>query len=75
MPAIEFRTIADFVRGQMSITAYCKGRDCHRGRRLDLAALADRFGPELDLYAVDLRPRMRCAECGKKGATFIISPP
>jgi hypothetical protein len=33
------------------------------------------IGEDLDLYAVDLRPRMRCAACGEKGATFIISPP
>jgi hypothetical protein len=73
-PAIEFNTIRDFIRGRMTVSAYCKGRDCHRGAHMDLAALTDRLGADFDVYVVNLRPRMRCTKCDRRGATFIVSP-
>jgi hypothetical protein len=37
---------------------------CHETRRVDLARLRDRLGP--DFLVGDLRPRLRCAKCGKR---------
>jgi hypothetical protein len=70
----EFRTVGQFADGRMTLTAYCEANGCHHSGRLNLEALAARYGRDFDLFAVDLRPRMRCIKCNRRGATFIVSP-
>ena len=38
--------------------------DCKRGARIDLQRLRDLLGP--DILVQDIRPRLRCSECGSK---------
>jgi hypothetical protein len=37
---------------------------CHETRRVDLAQLRDRLGPQV--LVGDIRPRLRCATCGNR---------
>ena len=60
----------------MALTAYCRTRDCHHSKRLNLPMIADLLGEDFDLYGrgrIDVP--VRCAECGQQGAAFIVSPP
>jgi hypothetical protein len=71
---ITYRTIGQLADGRMSVTACCEANACHHSGRLDLEAIASRYGRDLDLFAVDLRARMKCTKCDWRGATFIVSP-
>jgi hypothetical protein len=42
--------------------AYCSA--CRHNRRLDLAALRERYDPQLSLKS--LRARLRCSRCGAR---------
>jgi hypothetical protein len=42
--------------------AYCNA--CRHSSRLDLAALRERYGPQLSLKS--LRARLRCSRCGAR---------
>lgn len=37
---------------------------CHETRRVDLAQLRDRLGPQF--LVDDVRPRLRCSKCGNR---------
>ena len=37
---------------------------CHETRRVDLAQLRDRLGPQF--LVGDIRPRLRCSKCGTR---------
>jgi hypothetical protein len=65
-PAHEL-TLAEAVN-QIYFGASCD--DCKKGvRRIDLAQLVERLGP--DIIVKDIRQRLRCAKCG--GRNVIIS--
>ena len=72
---IVYRTIGDFIAARHRLTAYCAGRQCWHGAKIDLEALAKRLGENFDLYRPGLRDRFRCTACGGRGATFTVSPP
>ncbi|RWB65449.1 hypothetical protein [Mesorhizobium sp.] len=65
-------TLQKLIDGRMSITAGCL--DCHRHRNLDLAALRDRLGADAPAMEWDMRPRMKCAECGGRRITLTYTP-
>jgi hypothetical protein len=71
---LEYRTLGQLADGRMSVTAYCEANACHHSGRLNLGALAERYGRDFDFFAVNLRPRMKCSKCDRRGATFIVSP-
>jgi hypothetical protein len=56
---LEYRTLGQPADGRMSVTAYCEANTCYHSGRLNLGALAERYGRDLDFF-VNLRPRMRC---------------
>jgi len=70
---IECRTLTELAADGTRFTTYCTSNECHHSRPLNLDALAKRLG-DLDFFAVNLRPRMRCTKCDRRGATFIVSP-
>ena len=75
---IRYTTIGDFIDARRSLTAYCRRAPrCWHGAPVDLEALAERLGRDLDLYRnrLALAAMFRCVKCGGKGATFIIAPP
>jgi hypothetical protein len=55
------RTIGDLGERDQ-LYAYCSA--CRHSARLDLAALRDRYGPQLALKS--LRARLRCSRCGAR---------
>jgi len=50
------------LRGSFEVYALCP--PCGRMEALPLAALLERFGPDVTL--TDIRPRLRCRECGQR---------
>jgi hypothetical protein len=42
---------------------------CHETRRIDLHALVQRLGP--DYPSNDIRRRLRCSKCGKRGVIIV----
>jgi hypothetical protein len=58
---VAIRTIGDLgERDQL----YAQCSACRHSARLDLAALRDRYGPQLALKS--LRARLRCSRCGAR---------
>lgn len=43
---------------------------CRETRRIDLQAMLERLGP--DFLVDDLRPRLRCARCGRKDVISVM---
>lgn len=70
---LSLATLGDLRAQDYRVTAYCGG--CRHARTLDLDALIDRLGedcPYTDPAA--FRGRLRCAECGSREVTTIVSP-
>ncbi|RWB68359.1 hypothetical protein [Mesorhizobium sp.] len=65
-------TLQKLIDGRMSITAGCL--DCHRHQKLDLPALRDRLDPDAPAMEWDIRPKMKCGECGGKRVTLTFTP-
>lgn len=69
-------TLRALIRNDYSLTAHCNEDACRHTSKLDLPKLADRLG--LDFVAIgDPNPlvaRLRCAKCGKKNLSLILSP-
>jgi hypothetical protein len=65
---VAIRTIGDL--GEHSqMYAYCNA--CRHSSELDLAALCERYGPQLTL--THLRARLRCSRCGARSVeTFRV---
>ena len=66
--AVVIRTLGD-LGAQSQLYAYCDA--CRHSTQLDLAALRERYGPQLSLKR--LRGRLRCSHCGARAAqTFHV---
>jgi hypothetical protein len=73
---LTYSTISDFIAAKYQVSAHClRAPGCWHGSDIDLAVLAKRLGGDFDLYRSDLKERFRCAECGSRGASFIIRAP
>ncbi len=61
-------TLADLRTGACWVWLYCEGRDCHHSAPMALAPPIIRWGADgsSDL----LRQRVRCTQCGSRGATL-----
>ena len=69
-------TIQEHIDDDMVVTAYC-GRfpACMHREELDLEALKESLGPDFMLVGNDAFTRaLRCAQCGHKGGSLIVSP-
>ena len=65
---VAIRTLGDLA-AQSQLYAYCDA--CRHSTQLDLAALRERYGPQLSLKR--LRGRLRCSHCGARAAqTFHV---
>jgi hypothetical protein len=65
-------TYQKLIDGEMTVTAYC--HDCNHSKKLDLAKLRDRFGPDALAMADDIIPRLKCEKCGSKKVGTIYAP-
>lgn len=75
-PPVIIQTIGQLREHGMTMTAYCEVRACPHGERLDLDALIERFGEDLDYVEQVWRitGRLRCRRCGHRGGRLIIAP-
>ena len=77
MPSIS--TIGDFIDHGYELRVCCAS--CHlmtgRSHAVDLAAMAERFGRDHDLYVDYFGPRrplpMRCGRCGSREVSWMVS--
>lgn len=69
-------TLSDLQREGWHLTAHCQGRYCGNGRKMELAQLIARFGPD-HVFINDARipPLLVCQRCGHKGGSITISAP
>lgn len=74
VPSSRMSTIAERIAQGDKLHIYC-GRwpRCPRNMSVDLAALAERLGPDHGAMHWDLERRFRCSECGHNRSTFIVS--
>ena len=68
----DFWTFASLIDGSMQVEANCD--DCRFHKRVDLAALRDRLGPDHPAMAGDLKKLLICPQCRSKRISFIYSP-
>lgn len=61
-------TFQSLIDGHMTVTAHCHNPKCHHSQKLDLAALAAKFGPDTPAMEWDLRPKLSCRKCGNTDA-------
>lgn len=71
-------TIGKLVSRGYDVSAACHAHGCNRHARLNLIALAARFGPDAGLDVI--RPALYCADCREHGRPdrligFLIQPP
>ena len=60
-------TLANLITNDNGLRVFCGA--CHRCRELDVNALADRFGPAMELPEIGRRAR---CECGHKGGAVQV---
>ena len=67
-------TLADLQHEGWHLTAHCCGRYCGGARKMDLAQLIARFGPDHTfINDTIIPPLLVCSQCGNKGGTLTIS--
>ena len=66
-------TLADLQRESWQLTAHCQGRNCGGARKLDLAALIARFGPDHVFINDQKIPPLLCRRCGHRGGSLTIN--
>lgn len=69
-------TLGALIEHGFRLSIHCDNQFCRHSAKLDLEALADRFGR--DFVAIGnpnpLTARMRCSRCGGKDLGLILSP-
>jgi hypothetical protein len=65
-------TYQSLIDGRMTVTAHCEV--CNHHKVLPLEALCDRFGPDAPAMEWDIRPILRCQNCGSKNVGTIYAP-
>ena len=69
-------TLADLQHEGWHLTAHCCGRYCGGARKMDLAQLIARFGPDhVFINDVKIPQLLVCSRCGHKGGSLTISAP
>jgi hypothetical protein len=66
LPGRETLSLADMLRLDGALVAFCVAPGCMNGRVLAIADLATRFGGAC--LVKDLEPRLVCRLCGGRGA-------
>ncbi len=67
-------TIRGRIDGDYEIWAYCEGRLCTHGKRLDLKAVGEKLGFDHSTMHADLSPKLKCSKCGSKKVSIRIMP-
>jgi hypothetical protein len=65
-------TFQTLLEADMQITAYC--RNCVHYKVLDLQALRDKYGPNINAMAWHLAPPLTCSKCGKNKPELRYTP-
>jgi hypothetical protein len=68
------RTIRDMIEAGESLWVTCHNPLCGKSAELDVAALADRLGPDHGAMHDDLVTKFRCSKCGGKRIGFTYIP-
>lgn len=66
---ITIRTLGDFLRHDHGLRAICPR--CQHSTPLDIRALIDRFGGDID--PDELRPLLRCLNCRRRGGELQVT--
>lgn len=70
-----YNTVQDLIEGGYTVTVYCHNPRRHRCAILDLIEIRQRFGPDQSLLFDDIKPKLRCKQCGGKEVGMTKSPP
>lgn len=67
-------TVQGLIDQRMELHAYCHNSRCNHNRKIDLAVLLDKLGPDAPAMSDDLTPKMRCEACGGRAVGLIYTP-